>query len=76
MAKIADLEKWGIVTADRRYGGIKENKEVERCECSPQAPEDKQAPGYENDVPSNWLRGMGKGEAEGKPSFDKHKSGG
>jgi hypothetical protein len=45
--------------------------------CSaPQAPEDRQAPGYSNMTPSNWLRGMGKGEAEGKPGFDKTRSGG
>ncbi len=36
----------------------------------PQAPEDRQGPGYDNDVPSNWLRGMGTGGATGKPSFD------
>lgn len=76
MANIADLEKWGLKTADRRYGGIKPDKEPVNCECSPQSPEDKQAPGYNNDVASNWLRGMGKGEAEGKPSFDKRRSGG
>lgn len=44
--------------------------------CEPQAPEDRQAPGYMNMTPSNWLRGMGKGEAEGKPGFDKTPSGG
>lgn len=36
----------------------------------PQRPSDQQGPGYENDTPDNWLRGMGKGEAEGKPNFD------
>lgn len=39
----------------------------------PQAPEDKHAPGYDNDVPHGWLTGKGKGPAEsatGKPSFD------
>lgn len=41
----------------------------------PQSPTDRQAPGYDNDVGPNWLRGMGKGEAEGKPSFDRKKSG-
>ena len=76
MANIADLEKWGRKTADRRYGSIKPNKDNASCECSPQSPEDKHGPGYDNDTPSNWLRGMGKGEAEGKPGFDKHKSGG
>lgn len=38
--------------------------------CEPQCPEDKHGPKYSNDTPNNWLRGMGKGEAEGKPSFD------
>lgn len=41
----------------------------------PQCCEDRQAPGYDNDVAPNWLRGMGKGEAEGKPGFDKKRSG-
>jgi hypothetical protein len=45
-----------------------------KCQ-KPQAPEDRQAPGYDNDVKSNWLRGMGPGEAEGKPGFDKKRSG-
>lgn len=71
MANIADIEKWGVKTADRRYGSIKENKEVSNCECAPQFKEDQWAPGYCNDTPDNWLRGMGKGEAEGKPGFDK-----
>lgn len=76
MAKIQDVQKWGLVTADRRYGSIKAKGGNASCECSPQFPEDKHGPGYDNDVASNWLRGMGKGEAEGKPGFDKHKSGG
>jgi len=37
----------------------------------PQSEMDKQAKGYENDVASSWLRGMGPGEAEGKPGYDK-----
>lgn len=41
----------------------------------PQAQEGRQAPGYDNDVGANWLRGMGKGEACGKPSFDYGPSG-
>ncbi len=36
----------------------------------PQAEEDKQAPGYDNDTPNNWLRGNGM-----KPGFDRHKGG-
>jgi hypothetical protein len=41
----------------------------------PQSMNDKRGSSYDNDVPANWLRGMGKGEAEGKPSFDKRKKG-
>ncbi len=36
----------------------------------PQSREDRQGPKYDNDVPNNWLRGMGPGEATGKPGFD------
>ncbi len=50
--------------------------EMGRIMQAPQSVNDKHGPKYDNDVASNWLRGMGKGEAEGKPSFDKHKSGG
>lgn len=41
----------------------------------PQSPTDRHAPGYDNDVKPNWLRGMGNGEATGKPSFDSGPSG-
>lgn len=41
----------------------------------PQNPMDRHAEGYDNDVKPNWLRGMGPGEATGKPSFDKKRSG-
>lgn len=40
--------------------------------CYPQKLGDEgnlQAPGYENDVPSDWRRGMGPGGAQGKPGF-------
>lgn len=36
---------------------------------APQFIEDRHGPGYDNDVPKNWLRGMP--SAERKPSFDK-----
>lgn len=38
---------------------------------APQAPEDRHGPDYNNDTPKNWLRGMPRESAEGKPSFDK-----
>lgn len=41
----------------------------------PQFPEDKHGPKYDNDTPSNWLRGMGPNGAEGKPGFDGGKKG-
>ena len=40
---------------------------------APQSINDKHGPKYDNDTPSNWLRGRGKGEATGEPSFDKQK---
>jgi hypothetical protein len=45
------------------------------CCQAPQDPIDKHGAKYDNDVASNWLRGMGPKEAEGKPGFDKHKAG-
>lgn len=42
---------------------------------APQFPEDKHGEKYDNDVASNWLRGMGPKEAEGKPGFDSGKKG-
>ncbi len=41
----------------------------EECQ-QPQAPMDRHGPGYDNDVPNNWLRGNGT-----EPGFDKHKAG-
>lgn len=48
-------------------------KTKESNDQEPQCPEDKHGANYNNDTPNNWLRGMGPGEAEGKPSFDKGK---
>jgi hypothetical protein len=39
-------------------------------EQAPQAYCDQHGPGYDNDVPNNWLRGNGQ-----DPCFDKHKAG-
>lgn len=47
-------------------------------DCYPQKLGDEdnlQAPNYSNDVASDWRRGMGPGEAEGKPGFDRKKAG-
>lgn len=66
----------GSATAHKRYGSLgPANMKAPKDECCPQAPEDQQAPGYDNDTPSNWLRGMGPGEACGKPGFDYQKKG-
>lgn len=35
-----------------------------------QSPTDKHGPGYDNDTPDTWLRGVGE-NAEGKPNFDR-----
>ena len=50
--------------------------ETGRVMQAPQGVNDEHLPSYDNDVASNWLRGMGKGQATDKPSFDKHRSGG
>ena len=44
-------------------------------QCYPESPSDKQAPNYANDVPMDWRRGGGPGQAEGKPGFMKTPSG-
>lgn len=49
--------------------------QLDRLYQTPQGREDRQMDGYDNDVKPNWLRGMGKGEATGKPSFDSGPSG-
>lgn len=48
--------------------------ETGRVMQSPQSVNDHHGPSYDNDTPVNWLRGMGKGEACGKPSFDYQKA--
>ena len=50
--------------------------ETGRVMQAPQSVNDSHGPKYDNDVGANWLRGMGKGQATDKPSFDKHRSGG
>lgn len=39
----------------------------------PQFPEDYGGPGYLDPTAPDWRRGMGKGQAEGKPGFDHSK---
>lgn len=50
--------------------GLVYNSDKDCCYQPPQAPEDRQAPGYHNDTPKNWLRGMGQ-----YPCFDKKQPG-
>ncbi len=49
--------------------------ETGRVMQAPQAVNDEHLPNYDNDVGANWLRGMGKGQACGKPNFDYGPSG-
>ena len=49
--------------------------QLDRLYQTPQGREDRQMGAYDNDVKPNWLRGMGKGEACGKPHFDYGPSG-
>lgn len=44
--------------------------ETGRIMQAPQSVNDGHGPKYDNQVAPNWLRGMGNGEACGKPSFD------
>lgn len=62
----------GRKIAHKRYsmespGNVMSQKseEAPQCDC------DKRGPDYDNNTPSNWLRGMP--SAEGKPGFDKGK---
>ncbi len=59
----------GSKTAQKRYGSTGSASMKSPGDDSgkrPQFEADKQAPGYDNDVPNNWLRGNGM-----KPGFDK-----
>ncbi len=69
---VKDTEKWGRDTAKERYGVAKGTLNM-KSEEAPQCPEDKRGPDYDNNTPSNWLRGMP--SAENKPNFDKSKAG-
>lgn len=73
MAKAKHLEAWGRSTAKSRYGDLKAGDKGGVETQAPQFVEDQHAAKYDNDTGANWTRGMGKGEAEGKPAFDKHK---
>ena len=64
---MVDTQKWGKQTAKERYGTAT-GSISQKPEEAPQCPEDKRGPDYDNNTPSNWLRGMP--SAEGKPSFD------
>lgn len=70
-----EMQKWGRDTARERYGKLHEPPLSQKSEEAPQCPEDKRGPDYDNNTPDNWVRGMGKGQAEGKPGFDKLKAG-
>jgi hypothetical protein len=68
-----DLDAWGRDTAKSRYGTAAGGTKPKAGQSLPQFPEDKHGPKYDNNTPSNWLRGMGSKGAEGKPGFDKGK---
>jgi hypothetical protein len=67
--KAQETEKWGRDTAARRYGEPRSPDMQPKDASGPQAPEDKHAANYSNDVKDGWLRGSG-GTAENKPNFD------
>jgi hypothetical protein len=66
--KAQETEKWGRDTARERYGSLKQGGMTAKDTHGPQAPTDKQAPGYANIHRNDWIRGAGE-SAEGKPNF-------
>jgi hypothetical protein len=62
--------KWGRDTADKRYGPL-QNRDGAAPPSGklqkPQAPEDRHAPGYDNDA-KGWVRAAGE-RAENKPGY-------
>jgi len=69
---VKDTEAWGRAKATARYGSAYEGSMKAADQTRPQRLGDDnnlQGPGYDNDVASDWRRGMGPGEAEGKPGF-------
>lgn len=72
MKGIKDHNAHGRDMAKQRYGAAKPVAGGHGwASTMPQDIEDKHDTCYDNDVPDDYLRGMGKGEAEGKPDFDK-----
>lgn len=67
---------WGKDKAKERYGASKsDGMGAPTDQCYPESPNDKMAPGYANNVAPDWRRGMGPGQAEGKPGFMKTPTG-
>jgi hypothetical protein len=68
--KAVDSQKWGRQVARERYGSLDYQNGAPRPpdKHAPQAPTDKQAPGYSNIHRNDWIRGAGE-SAEGKPNF-------
>jgi len=65
-------ETWGKKAAAERYSAganTMDNNPAANDLQAPQDVQDQHGAKYNNDTPSNWLRGMP--SAEGKPSFDK-----
>jgi hypothetical protein len=60
-------DEWGKSAAKERYGKATGSLN-QTSEEAPQSKENKRGPDYDNNTPSNWLRGMP--SAESKPSFD------
>ena len=69
MAQLTD--KWGKTEAAKRYGTQPTFGMPSNSQMKPQCPEDKQGPGYDNNAPSNWIRG--RPSATSMPHFDKTK---
>jgi hypothetical protein len=70
--KAVEESKHGREMARERYGPLKQPDTTAADRSRPQAPENKQGPGYLNRTPNSWVRGYGKGgieSAESKPNF-------
>lgn len=70
-----DSVRTGQELAKHRYGGVKghpDANEIAKGDSQvTQDPQDRHGANYDNDVPSDWRRGMP--TAEGKPGFDHRK---
>jgi hypothetical protein len=71
VGRVVEQQKWGRAKAEERYGPLQYRDGAPRPpdKHAPQAPENKQGPGYSNIHRNDWIRGAGE-SGEVKPNFD------